>query len=140
MPQFFVDDLVALLSAAAFLAAAIVLARNLLRARELRRTGTRVSGTIVALKWNRGGSDNSPMRNVVFDYETPNGRIVADQTWSSAAKDDFHEGQPITVAYDPASPDRAEIMDTESQLRGGLRMVAVMLVGSVLCVSFLFTT
>ncbi|GLU49906.1 DUF3592 domain-containing protein [Nocardiopsis ansamitocini] len=118
--------------------AAVVGVRQLLRTSRLRSTGVRVGGTIVG---QVGYSSTNRRRNraAVFEFRTVDGDPVRVQQKIAVSHTLLRQGQPVTVAYDPADPRQAEIVEAKNQIGGAVLLITVgglfFLVGAVILVS-----
>ncbi|GAA1775077.1 hypothetical protein GCM10009834_37400 [Streptomonospora arabica] len=127
---------------AAFASLAVFEVRNLRALLRLRRNGTRVPGTVVsAERSNRvvrtsEGPGVDKTIDIAFRFETVDGRAVEVRPKIKSAVRTVHTGQHVTVAYDPANPEYADILDSKGAV--WLHAVAIAL-SVVICASCAWT-
>lgn len=80
--------------------------------RRLTRTGQRVTGTVVDLRWHSHATQNGggyTTYHAVLAFRTRDGREVEAVTRNGGRKIIAHPGEQVPVVYDPRQPTRAEI-------------------------------
>lgn len=80
------------------------------RDRRLNRTGERVPGTVVGLRWrSSSGPDGGRACHPVLAFRTLDGRDIQAETRVGSSRVIAHPGEQVPVIYDPRNPARAEI-------------------------------
>ncbi|GAB3460764.1 hypothetical protein GCM10027570_46040 [Streptomonospora sediminis] len=92
---------------------AVFSAQRFVRSLELRRNGERVPGTVVSVE-----NDAENSKEVRFRFETRDGRVMEVEPRVQSSFTRLRRGRRITVAYDPADPSNAEIIESKLQMRG----------------------
>ncbi|GAB3460767.1 hypothetical protein GCM10027570_46050 [Streptomonospora sediminis] len=118
-----------LLTAPLWAALSVFSAKQTAKLLRLRRTGERAPGTVVSVQSER--DDGAGVREVRFRFETREGRVMETSPSGKSAFNRLRSGQSITVAYDPADPLNAEIIDSKAQL---VSYVFVALAAALACV------
>jgi hypothetical protein len=79
--------------------------------RRLSRTGVRVSGTVVDLRWKISSSGESRVRvaHPVLSFRTLDGREIRAETGVGSSRVIAWPGEQVPVIYDPRNPAKAEI-------------------------------
>jgi Protein of unknown function (DUF3592) len=105
--------------------------RGLVRANRFERTAQRTNALVTALRWKHtsGGSSSSTSRIAypVLRFQLPDGRSVETESTFGSNPAPAHEGDSVTVLYDPGDPTDARIEGFLSS--GRLASVIGLLIG-----------
>jgi hypothetical protein len=79
--------------------------------RRLNRTGERVPGTVVGLRWRRtsSGPDGGRVCHPVLAFRTLDGQDIQAETGVGSSRVIAQPGEQVPVIYDPRNPAKAEI-------------------------------
>ena len=107
--------------------------------RRLNRTGERVSGTLVGLRWtSSSGPDGGRVCHPVLVFRTLDGRDIQTETGVGNSWVIAQPGEQVPVIYDPRNPAKAEINTTAG--RAGWLPIIVTMAGVALICYDLFRT
>lgn len=102
-----------LLTAPLWAALSVVSVKQAAKLLRLRRDGERVPGTVISVE-----NDAENSKQVRFRFETRDGRAMEVEPRVQSSFTRLRRGRRITVAYDPADPYNAEIIESKLQIRG----------------------
>jgi len=95
----------------------------------IRGTGVRVPGVVgghqVRIRVDVGDAQVGATSSAVFSFRTKDGRDVRTRQRIRVSTNLMRTGRRVTVAYDPADPERAEILEARSQVLGAALFTAV---------------
>ncbi|PSK93738.1 uncharacterized protein DUF3592 [Murinocardiopsis flavida] len=89
---------------------------TLRRVMALRSRGIRVPGRVTG----SSGMSGNNTRATTFEFTTADGRYVHTEQSVSTSPNLMRRGRQVTVAYDPDDPERAEIIESVSQIAGAV--------------------
>jgi hypothetical protein len=105
--------------------------------RRFDRRAQRAPGEVVDVRWRTQTSSAGGVRHTgypVLRFTLPDGDTVETVARATTSLDAMHEGQPVTVLYDPDNPRQARL-DTRAAGAGSTLLPAVfMSIGGVLAV------
>jgi uncharacterized protein DUF3592 len=104
--------------------------------RRLNRTGERVPGTVVGLRWRTrpAGPDGGSVRvcHPVLAFRTLDGRDIQAETGAGHSRVIAQPGEQVPVIYDPRNPAKAEI-NTRAGRPAWLPVIFVMAGVALIC-------
>lgn len=94
--------------------------------RRLNRTGVRVSGTVVDVRWKPAGKDGGQIPNPVVEFRTAGGRVVRTTTRTAGGRLNLAVGTHVPLVHLPNDPEHVNI-DTRSGRASWLPVLVLMI-------------